>query len=312
MAARRCYTQVSGAPIYPPFLKRPRFRPGEIIRDSMFYCVKPRHVIMKRGKTAARSLVCTLFGYSVHHMPKRSHRLVEIFRRTLYNLHLLDCVELLNSTIEFHSDTQPTIGETDQLQVAYMETPTVVAFVRKVITYVFPAEVFGSPSNRQVLMNAIHRFITLRRSENITVHQVIQGVSTKAMTWLGGASNDPHRTVLLQKWVLWMFNDLIVPILREHFYITETEFGKLKVYYYRRLTWEYIARQAFETATIYQKQAEGQHLQHNNVPGELRILPKSTGFRLICNLSSKRHRFTPNMCLRPLYHVLSYELVLLL
>ncbi len=38
---------------------------------------------------------------------------------------------------------------------------------------------------------------------------------------------------LLALWVTWLMNELVVPLLRAHFYITESEAYRQQVFYYR-------------------------------------------------------------------------------
>ena len=58
------------------------------------------------------------------------------------------------------------------------------------------------------------------------------------MAWWAGGSRNPSlhqaRQRSLAAWLAWLFGSLVVPLLRAHFYVTETEFLRQQVLYYRQ------------------------------------------------------------------------------
>ena len=53
----------------------------------------------------------------------------------------------------------------------------------------------------------------------------------------GPASASASRRRHLQRWVRWLIAELVIPLLRAHFYCTETESHRLRVFYYRKGVW---------------------------------------------------------------------------
>jgi hypothetical protein len=53
----------------------------------------------------------------------------------------------------------------------------------------------------------------------------------------GPASAAVARRGHLHRWVRWIIADLAIPLLRSHFYCTETESHRLRVFYYRKGVW---------------------------------------------------------------------------
>ncbi len=52
-----------------------------------------------------------------------------------------------------------------------------------------------------------------------------------------GPANAAAKTQrLLALWVRWMFAELAAPLLRAHFYVTESEAHRQRVFYYRQVT----------------------------------------------------------------------------
>lgn len=47
------------------------------------------------------------------------------------------------------------------------------------------------------------------------------------------ASLSVQKQRLMERWVRWLFDSLIVPMLRERFYITEAQGMRYKVFYFR-------------------------------------------------------------------------------
>ena len=59
------------------------------------------------------------------------------------------------------------------------------------------------------------------------------GACTDAGTVQGGQAALRQRLIL---WVRWVLSDFLVPLLRAHFYCTESEVYRQDVFYYRCLT----------------------------------------------------------------------------
>jgi hypothetical protein len=58
-------------------------------------------------------------------------------------------------------------------------TADVSAFCRAVVAKVIPHDFFGDDSNKRTIMYCIDQFISLRRFESLTLHQVTQKIQVK-------------------------------------------------------------------------------------------------------------------------------------
>jgi hypothetical protein len=111
----------------------------------------------------------------------------------------------------------------------------------------------------------------------------------------------PDKTAQLRRrlsdWLYFLFSKLVIPLLRTHFYITESEPHKQKVFYYRKPAWRQLAalsvRQLAGPCGPYRQVAAGEaeallaKAGRSFGPAELRLLPKANGMRPIARLGVK-------------------------
>lgn len=111
----------------------------------------------------------------------------------------------------------------------------------------------------------------------------------------------PDKTAQLRRrlsdWLYFLFSKLVIPLLRTHFYITESEPHKQKVFYYRKPAWRQLAalsvRQLAGPGGPYRQVAAGEaeallaKAGRSFGPAELRLLPKANGMRPIARLGVK-------------------------
>ena len=64
----------------------------------------------------------------------------------------------------------------------------------------------------------------------------VQGSSPKGKS---KATAEEHqlRTRLIRRWLLWLFDTVVGPTIRAHFYVTETGIQRNRVFYYRKPMW---------------------------------------------------------------------------
>ncbi|PSC73504.1 telomerase reverse transcriptase [Micractinium conductrix] len=197
----------------------------------------------------------------------------------------------------------------------------VAAFVWGVVRAIVPAALLGDCHNQRVLRAAIGRFVRLRRYEQMTVHQAMQGLRTSGFPWLRPGNADVQQAQQQQQqqqqrrrrqqpppplrqcataaaaaqralalWVGWLFAVLVAPLLRAHFYCTESEAYRQQVFYYRKPVWAALARDATEElqqrqfAPLAARQAQAILQARKLGVARLRLLPKRAGMRAILNL----------------------------
>jgi telomerase reverse transcriptase len=194
----------------------------------------------------------------------------------------------------------------------------VSGFVKAVIKRVIPYDFFGSGSNQRLVLQMVDRFIKLRRYESFSLHDVLQGLKVCPLlpakknailtsliqltdfTWLRPSSLRPEaklsktdeakRRELLAEFLYWLFDSFIIPLLRAHFYITESGVDRNRVFYFRHDVWKRLSEPALESLklNLFQElpREEGAGRQTLGF-STVRLLPKESGVRPIMNLGKR-------------------------
>jgi telomerase reverse transcriptase len=212
----------------------------------------------------------------------------------------------------------------------------VSAFCRAIMVHLLPANVFGSDEggqqNLQRFLQTVDAFILMRRFENMTLHQATQGLRPTEIAWLSDAdhpdrrlcqSEHSKRLEILSEFIYYIFDSVLIPVVRAHFYVTESSAHKNRLFYFRHDVWRKLSEPYLATlgvrmyapipaAEARRKLRATQSLGYS----QLRLLPKDHGARPITNL--KRRPITLasgsrvlgqsiNSRLGPLFGVLKFE-----
>eukprot|EP00850_Spirogloea_muscicola_P002133 SM000008S22222 [mRNA] locus=s8:563663:569830:+ [translate_table: standard] len=255
----------------------------------------------------------------------------------------------------------------------YSSHTEVASFVWSVLRSIVPCTLLGNQANQQQLRKTVHRFVRLRRKEELTLQQVLYKLRITGYAWLSEQCEQPNRGVaktnntvhikrweehiprlvlplpvgtysecrgtrselmaansgsygvlnerrfcrrsqlkapvakkeqkvpagvsiqrqrLLQDWVFWVFNLLVIPLIRSHFYVTESETHRQLVFYYRKPVWARICATAHQDlgASIYERLTPARArcmLQRRLGFAKVRLLPRFNGVRPLANLSAK-------------------------
>eukprot|EP00898_Chlorokybus_atmophyticus_P005135 jgi/Chlat1/5622/Chrsp369S09002 len=193
----------------------------------------------------------------------------------------------------------PVDTPVQRLVAACTPSQSVAAFVCSVLNCILPPELLGSQHNKGILFTAVRRFVALRRFEQLSLHQVMQGLKVSHVPWLvlpGQRTRVPaschvFRQRQLQALVYWLLSGIVVPLLRAHFYATECEPRHLRIHFYRKPIWARLAALGTEeivqnnykplAKTRARKMLSGRQLGFARV----RLLPKKHSVRPILNLS---------------------------
>jgi len=170
-------------------------------------------------------------------------------------------------------------------------------YVTSVFTALLPPSLLGSPSNTAALVSHLVTFCTLRRHETLSLDSCMTNIRVNAVTWMPkhpGAASHLKRTLCVRRVVKYVLTVLLTPLLRSLFYVTETEFGGNKVFYYRKPVWSRFQNLSMSAlqSDQYTYLTNGDVRKH--LPGmemgvaQLRLLPKKTGVRAIAMLSKRR------------------------
>jgi telomerase reverse transcriptase len=106
-------------------------------------------------------------------------------------------------------------------------------------------------------------------------------------------TDETKRRQLLAEFIYWLFDSFIIPLLRSHFYITESGVDRNRVFYFRHDVWKKLSEPALDRLKINlfeemkgdyaEKILAGRKLGFSQV----RLLPKENGVRPIMNLRKK-------------------------
>lgn len=202
------------------------------------------------------------------------------------------------ATIELAS---PALRKPRYTNYAVPTVGQVVHFVTMTIKSLLPRDLFGSLHNQTLLLDTIADFVRLRRYETFNLHQIAQSFRFTDVDWAlpAGAvkanrrltrQEAESRKALVFELLYWLFDGLVIPLLRTTFYITETAAYRNKVLYFRQDDWHVLSRpvlgQLKETIFEPLTRAEALSMMSSRKLGysHVRLLPKETGVRPIVNL----------------------------
>ena len=138
-------------------------------------------------------------------------------------------------------------------------------------------------------------------------------------------SDFQKRMEIFHEFVYYIFDSILVPLIRTSFYVTESQSHRNRLFYFRHDVWQQLTEQPFADlkASMFEElppdRAKAVVGQSSLGFGALRLLPKATGLRPILNLrkrclksaafGGKRSYFAPsiNSSITPIYNMLTYE-----
>ncbi|KIW17443.1 hypothetical protein PV08_04637 [Exophiala spinifera] len=211
----------------------------------------------------------------------------------------------------------------------------VSAFCRMVITHLLPSDAFGvgphGLQNHKNVMMCIDEFVKMRRFESMTLHSVTQGLRVKSIHWLCppgeegskmSKSDHSKRVELLHEFVYYIFDSLLIPLLRANFYVTESSAHRNRLFYFRQDVWRKLSEPSLTALKLSMYSNITPHLARQKLQcrtlgySHVRLLPKDHGARPITNLRRRQWKIVSgrrmlgssiNNQLSPLFSVLNYE-----
>ncbi|KAL0939367.1 telomerase reverse transcriptase [Colletotrichum truncatum] len=186
-----------------------------------------------------------------------------------------------------------------------LATPTahVSAFCRAVLARLVPNEFWGTGDsqahNREMVFKKVDHFVRLRRFESMNLQEVLDGLKITCMDWLAppalrglrtSQTDMKKRLEILNEFLYYVFDSILIPLLRSNFYITESSSHRYRIFYFRHDVWRYVAEPAMATlkANMFE---EVKINEVNRILGSrrlgfsrIRLLPKGKSMRPITNL----------------------------
>ncbi|KAL8831586.1 MAG: hypothetical protein Q9170_005227 [Blastenia crenularia] len=212
----------------------------------------------------------------------------------------------------------------------------VSAFCRAVLAKLIPNDFWGQGvdgnHNKAIVMYNVDRFIRLRRFESLTLHAVVQDLKTTSMDWLAtpqtlnsakiSSSDFGKRKELLFEFLYYVFDSLLIPLVRSNFHVTESNHHKNRIFYFRHDVWRVLTEPTLARikSTMFEEipMVKARQLLDARTLGfsQIRLLPKGENLRPIMNL---RRRVTKlqggkavlgrsiNSIVAPVHKMLDYE-----
>ncbi|EEP82887.1 predicted protein [Uncinocarpus reesii 1704] len=299
------------------------------------YSLREEEIAMQqksRGTKAPKS--------SLNKVPKRLRGELIVLIQKLQKRHQhCSYVELLKHYCPIES--RSTESQQSDAPLTDFATPIagVSAFCRAVFQKLIPNDLFGvgedGGRNREMILRQVDSFIRLRRFESLSLHDVSQGFKINCIRWLipprKANSTDKlclsdklKRSEIFLEFIYYLFDSLLIPLIRSNFYVTESNVHRNRLFYFRHDVWKKLIEPSVAQlkATVFEevkKETAARTLSRGALGcGSLRMLPKRAGARPIVNLRKRaavkskwngRMELGPsvNTLLGPVFQVLNCE-----
>jgi telomerase reverse transcriptase len=136
-------------------------------------------------------------------------------------------------------------------------------------------------------------------------------------------SDFQKRMQLFHEFIFFVFDSILIPLVRANFYVTESQTHRYRLFYFRHDIWQRLTEQPLTElkATMFEelepKRAHRMLARRSLGYGSLRLLPKATGLRPILNLRrrvvkgadwrGKKFATSINSTITPIYNMLIFE-----
>ncbi|RYO73581.1 hypothetical protein DL764_010545 [Monosporascus ibericus] len=179
----------------------------------------------------------------------------------------------------------------------------VSAFCQAALSRILPNEFFGVGStgqqNKELVLKKVHQFVLLRRFEGMALHEVMQGMKIADIDWLAPPWLMPNKTSqtdmqkrveLFYEFLYFIFDSLLIPLIRSNFYVTESNHQKYRLFFFRHDVWRYVAEPSMSSLKLKMFEEvnmdDARRILDSRALGftQVRLLPKGTTMRPITNL----------------------------
>jgi len=187
-----------------------------------------------------------------------------------------------------------------------VENKNVCKFVSRFLKEVVPLDLVGG-DNFKIIQKKLENFVELNRFETFNKTSLfdLKEFSFKKMKWLEFQTmkKDTYeifgiklKNFIMKNIIFWVFDFLIVQLLRSHFYVTEKQGHNYKTFYYHKTVWDLIMKineiklssqfeviQGKENVEIAMKKLKKDDL----IFGKVRLMPKPSSCRPIVSYKKR-------------------------
>ncbi|KAJ8127025.1 hypothetical protein O1611_g6612 [Lasiodiplodia mahajangana] len=213
----------------------------------------------------------------------------------------------------------------------------VSSFCQAVLKKVIPREFWGDGSiadhNERRFLDKVDIFISLRRFESMSLYEVTQGMKITDIEWLASPrlmanktslTDFQKRRELFDEFMYFLFDSILIPLIRNNFYVTESNTDKYRIFFFRHDIWRSLVEPAMMTLKGKMLEEvsllEAKNILNSRRLGfsHIRLLPKGAQMRPIMNLrkrapipgSPKELGPGINKILAPIHTILQLEKIL--
>ena len=162
-------------------------------------------------------------------------------------------------------------------------------FICAAVKSVVPIELLGGVHNRKVLLGNVERFIRAGKGTCFTLNDIMQSVQSSKCQWLRHLDSLPLQLSLLARLFKWIFLDWIKPLIRQHFYVTETTYGRNRLFFHTKAVWQRMRNHMMRSMCSINAHRQLPALRKSDAAGSvnlllhsrLRFIPKTSGSRPI-------------------------------
>ncbi|KAF5623318.1 telomerase reverse transcriptase [Fusarium sp. NRRL 52700] len=253
---------------------------------------------------------------------------------TLREEEIASCLRTKQSEPGLLNTQAPTLPYHKSLVELATPPSQVSSFCQAVLSKIIPRDFWGDDAvqkrNKFTIMRSVDSFIRLRRFETMSLHEITQNMKMAKISWLhspglgdqrSSTTDTAKRLEIFNEFVYFVFDSLLIPLIRNIFYVTESNTHRYQVFYFRHEVWRQIAEPAMLElrADMFEEVKLDDALQvlRSRKLGfsQIRLLPKGNKLRPIMNLrrrtmtrgpSSKLGR-SINTILGPVHSLLKLE-----
>ena len=295
-------------------------------RTRIFYCTHfnrnnaffKRHQLMKDIDTKSSSrkaeeLFQSIFGFNRIRRDLRNNiiniltYLVDKVKTFNFNHYLAKSCPLPENWRERKTKILKYVDKSRDQKAKYYEelfsyttdNDCVTQFINEFFYNCLPAN-FLKKRNRKNFQKKVKKFIGLNKHELIQKNMLLEKINTRDIEWMRPSCKksvfqyfDKENQYVIWKLFQWIFEDVIVSLIRCFFYVTEQQKSYSKTYYYRKNVWDVIMKMSIadlEKDTLLPVKREEVNDWKTNLkfaPGKLRLIPKKSTFRPIMTFNKK-------------------------
>lgn len=258
--------------------------------------------------------------------PKRLVLISSILQRIRKRHSRCSYTQLLAHYCPLISDQMPLAESSGQAaggrQVTDLATShiNVSQFCRAVMSKLLPADCLARSNDQagltsfEVLGKFIDKFVRLRKTETLSLYDLCRSMRLASFSWLRPPGTDPNRrlsktdfdtrTLLLWQFLYFVVDSILMPLIRAHFHVTESNTDRLHLFYFRHDVWRQLtepfivrmrssghAVRPLQQGAVFSSYVSMDKKRSREVKlfraAKFRLVPKRESFRLITNLGHR-------------------------